>query len=310
MSTGTENNSDFYNFLAEGNIICHSEQTVSADVIAELAHLLARNTAGIQPGMVISRVLEREEVMPTIIAPGLAVPHAKMPELNQMLVAMATSEHGIAFPGDDGVPVKVVVLVLTPEQDPGLHLQVLAALAKEFGKLNRIAEVAILENAHAVMQFFSKAEVEISPFLKAGDVMKKNFITLKETDTLRTAIETFAKNGIEDIPVMDDDGDLRGLISLSDILKFSLPEHILWMDNLAPIYRFQPFAEVLETADETKLADIMREEFLKVDADVPAIQLAKLFLIHNVRRLVVVNSGGKLAGIVELKDFCANLFWE
>ena len=54
----------------------------------------------------------------------------------------------------------------------------------------------------------------------------------------------------------------------------------------------------------------MREEFLKVDRDVPAIQLAKLFLVHHLRQLVITGKDGRLAGVVELKEFCAKLFWE
>ena len=67
---------------------------------------------------------------------------------------------------------------------------------------------------------------------------------------------------------------------------------------------------MLQTADETKVADFMREEFITVHADIPAVQLAKLFLMHKLQKLLVVDDSNRLAGIVELKDFCAKLFWE
>ena len=54
----------------------------------------------------------------------------------------------------------------------------------------------------------------------------------------------------------------------------------------------------------------MREEFITVHADIPAVQLAKLFLMHKLQKLLVVDDSNRLAGIVELKDFCAKLFWE
>ena len=110
--------------------------------------------------------------------------------------------------------------------------------------------------------------------------------------------------------VLDNDGDLRGMIALEDILRYSLPEHILWMDDLTPIYQFQPFAEMLASAGETKVADVMREDFVKVSSDVPAIQLAKLFLTHHVAELPVVDADGSLRGRVPMRDFCAKLFWE
>ena len=54
----------------------------------------------------------------------------------------------------------------------------------------------------------------------------------------------------------------------------------------------------------------MREEFITVEENIPAIQLAKLFLVHKIQKLLVVDSSRKLAGVVELKDFSAKLFWE
>lgn len=303
-------NSYFSNFLAEGNILAHVNGRDSESVIRLLVQQLVRNNAGLAADDVFARVMEREEVMTTVIAPGLAVPHARLSSLDHMLVAMATSREGISWKGDNGVPVKVCVMVLTPEDDPGLHLQVLTALAKEFSDPEAIGKTASLSSASEVFRFFSGAEVELPPFLRAQDVMEHSFPTLKENDTLRTAINFFARSEYEEVPVVDDDGDMRGVISLSDILRFSLPEHILWMNDLRTVDRFQPFAETLSTADETKLADVLREEFIKVDLDMPAIQLAKLFILHNVRQLIVADEKGRPAGVVRLKDFCAKLFWE
>ena len=54
----------------------------------------------------------------------------------------------------------------------------------------------------------------------------------------------------------------------------------------------------------------MNQDFITVSEDVPAVQLAKLFLTDGIRCLAVTDSQGKLAGIVKLKEFCAKFFWE
>jgi CBS-domain-containing membrane protein len=238
------------------------------------------------------------------------VPHARMEDIDRLLIAMATSQKGIDFHVPGMPPVNIVVLMLTPADDPGLHLQVFAALAKDFMKPQVVQEVASLANPKAVLNYFTTTKVEIPQFLRARDVMKRHPVTLLENNTLNEAIEVFATKNLDEIPVIDDVHELRGVVSLSDLLKFSLPEHILWLDDLSSVYRFQPFSEVLRTADETKVADFMREEFITVHEDVPAVQLAKLFLVHKLSKLLVVNDAGKLAGVVDLKDFSAKLFWE
>ncbi len=80
------------------------------------------------------------------------------------------------------------------------------------------------------------------------------------------------------------------------------------MDDLTPILHFQPFAETLKTDKETKIADFMKEQFISVDETVPAIQLAKIFLMNNTRQIIVTNNG-KLSGVVDISGFITKLFW-
>ena len=300
----------FYNFLAEGNIIADSRAQDARDVISELVRLLAKNTAGLDANTITEEVMLRENRMPTVIGSGLAVPHARSEQIDKLLVGMATSRKGIDFHVPGLPPVHVVILVLTPMDDPGLHLQVLSALAKDFKEPGVVNEVADLANAKAILNYFTCSQLELPQFLRARDVMNPTPVTLMENNTLNEAIEVFATKNADEIPVVDESNEIRGVVSLADLLKFSLPEHLLWMDDLSLIYRFQPFSEVLQTADETKVADFMREEYISVQEDIPAVQLAKLFLVHKGPKLLVVKGERTLAGVVELKDFSAKLFWE
>ena len=299
----------FVDFLAKGNIICNAKEPDCASVIESLAERLCVNTAGLDKQEVLNAVMAREKLFPTIMASGLAVPHARMANVGTLLVAMAILPNGIFFNLPDKPTVKVVVMLLTPKNDPGLHLQVLSALAKDFQDPGTIDKVSTIQTPAEVLTFFKQASIDISDYIKAKDVMDKNPLTLLESDTLSKAIETFSINQVQTVPVIDVDGDLRGTLSLRDILKFSLPEHILWMDDLSTIYRFEPFAEMLKADKESKLADFMNDRFVSVDENIPAIQLAKIFLMEGNQQIIVVRNG-KLAGVVKLKDFVAKLFWE
>jgi CBS domain-containing protein len=84
----------------------------------------------------------------------------------------------------------------------------------------------------------------------------------------------------------------------------------MWLEDLSPIYDLQPFSDMLKTADENKVADIMREEFIRADIDDPAVKIAKTFLINKLSQLIIVDKEGKPAGVITLKNFSAKLFWE
>lgn len=300
--------SQFLKFLSESNIVCHSKSRNSGEIIRELVQVLGRNNGGLDTGKMIEAVSAREKLFPTVIAPGLAVPHARINGLERLLIALGTSTEGIDFGG--GQMVKAVFLILTPGDDPGLHLQVLAALGKFFSRSGTVEELSSIIGAGKIMNYLSGGQITIPDYLKARDVMRRDVLTLQESDTLEDAINAFAHNKVEEIPIVDNENDLRGVISLADILKLSLPEHLLWMEDLSSIYRFQPFSEMLKTAGETKIADFMREEFLRADEDIPAIQLAKLFQTNGVRQIIITGADGRLAGIADIGDFSAKLFWE
>jgi len=204
--------------------------------------------------------------------------------------------------------VQVVILILTPHEDPGLYLQVLAALTRNLGAPGAPDHLAEFVSSDEIYHAFVSNGAELPPYLKAQDLMERAPVTLLETDYLKDAIETFCTRKVMDITIIDEERDVRGVLSVEDILRHSLPGHLLWMHDLSPILRFEPFADLLKRDHDSKIADYMREEYVSAEPGMPAVQLAKLFINENVRQIVVRNQR-RLAGIVDLHAFMAKLFW-
>ena len=164
--------------------------------------------------------------------------------------------------------------------------------------------------AQELIALFSADNAQIPDYLKAGDLLEPFPAILQETDSILDAVKKFAMTRSEELPVVDNTGDMRGILSMADLLKYSLPEHLIWLEDMSPIYELQPFSDMLKTADENKVADIMREEFTMAQIDDPAVVLAKTFLQTNLPQLIIVDADGKPAGMVTLKNFAAKLFWD
>jgi PTS system fructose-specific IIC component len=75
-------------------------------------------------------VLARERIMPTGVGFGVAIPHARLPGLQRAVIALGLVPAGVDFGAPDGEPARIVALVVTPEKDDGLQLEVLADLAR------------------------------------------------------------------------------------------------------------------------------------------------------------------------------------
>ena len=298
----------FYELLPINNIICGSTISSRNKLLDELLKLLKRHEPALDLSEAASEVTAREEMFPTVIAPGLAVPHARMNGLPEPLLGLVCTPGGVDFRSELG-DVKVTILLLTPIDDPNRHLQMLSEIAKTFSDPAMVDKVVGCSSPEQVLKLFNTNEQEVEQYLTAGDLMETPTAILRETDSLSVAIRFFATTRCSELVVLDRDGDLRGVLSLGDILKYCLPEHLLWMDNLSPIDHFQPFADVLKSSADAKVADLMHTEFVAVKKDAPAIQLAKLFTRDQLRQLIITDQG-KFVGVVELKKFCARIFWE
>jgi nitrogen PTS system EIIA component len=308
MSVQAGNEIRFSDILREENVICNLKAGTRDEALAELIHLLHRNTGGFNAEAALRDVLGRENIAPTVVSPGIALPHLRLAGLPGLLLAVGTSVAGVDFHRREQGPVHAIFLVLTPRTDPDAYLQFVAGLSRKLIPFKEVRLLAGCTSPEELCAMLSGGPDDFPSFLSARHVMDPHPPTLLESDHLGTAIDTFCERRVTDIPVVDEQGDVRGVVSLEDLLRLSLPEHLLWMEDLTPIIQFEPFADLLRREREMKLADFMREKYVHVSPEVPAIQLAKTFIIDDVRQILVME-GRKLVGVVNLRSFVSKLFW-
>ena len=256
----------------------------------------------------MSSVLSREKDGSTVIMDGLALPHARIEGLAQPRVAVATSERGVVWPGEDS-PVHVIFLLLIPRDKPALYLQILRALTAALKDDATLRVVAAMTNAGDIYRFFESGKAYLPRYITAADIMSRDFLTLKDTDTLQTCVDTFIGHQVSEVAVLDRDGDLKGVVRAGELLRVCLPEYLLWMNDLTPIANFEPFAQVLENERRTWLSEILVKDFPVVTPDTPAVQVAGEMTRYRSSKCYV-REGDKLVGIVRLPKFLNKIFRE
>jgi len=102
-----------------------------AQVIRGLAQVTAP-VAGLDTSVLTDAVLAREAIMPTGVGQGIAIPHARMPGLAAPIVALGLSNTGVDFGAPDGELARLIVLVVTPEHDDLIQIELLAEIARTF----------------------------------------------------------------------------------------------------------------------------------------------------------------------------------
>jgi PTS system nitrogen regulatory IIA component len=108
----------------------HLSSTTKEDVIKELADLIAQCCPPLISSDLSTALLDREKLGSTGIENGIAIPHAKVPGLEEIIVACGKSDGGLDFDAHDSRATHLFFVLLAPEHSTGIHLKVLARLSR------------------------------------------------------------------------------------------------------------------------------------------------------------------------------------
>lgn len=79
---------------------------------------------------VLNALLGREKLGSTGVGEGVAIPHAKLPGLSRLVACFGRVPQGVPFAAVDEQPVKLVFMLLVPENSAGAHLKALARVSR------------------------------------------------------------------------------------------------------------------------------------------------------------------------------------
>jgi CBS domain-containing protein len=144
--------------------------------------------------------------------------------------------------------------------------------------------------------------------MKARDIMIPFQDYLKPGNTLKEAVNLLVnaargenKTGVMGLPVLDDRGNLVGMLSMTDILKAIYPSYMPMM-NLGD-FTWDGMLESLSCgAGEKRVGDFMTGKVVTVREDDPLMECVDHLLKGHVRRMPVLDKEGKLVGMIYLRD--------
>jgi PTS system nitrogen regulatory IIA component len=119
-------------FVIREAIIPDLKELQKDGVIREM--VLSLKTAGHFPGCetdeIVKAILRREQLGSTGIGRSIAIPHAKHAGLDKLVGTIGLSKAGVQFDSIDAQPVHVLVLLISPKDNPGIHLRALEQVVK------------------------------------------------------------------------------------------------------------------------------------------------------------------------------------
>ena len=113
-----------------------------------------------------------------------------------------------------------------------------------------------------------------------NDFMTRKVISVRSDLPIFEAMEMLTKNAISGMPVVDEENNLKGMLTEKDVLEILIKKDF----------------DARDTVDEYMTRNVMS---FPETAD--AVEICRFFMKHAIRRVPIVNDG-KLVGIVSRRD--------
>ena len=104
--------------------------TNKEDAIEELVNLLADSGCLSDRGDAFEAVMAREQTRSTGIGSGIAIPHGKCSAAKELVMAVGIAPEPIEFESIDNKPVGIIILLVSPPDQTGPHIQALARISR------------------------------------------------------------------------------------------------------------------------------------------------------------------------------------
>jgi PTS system nitrogen regulatory IIA component len=126
-------------------------------LLETLAELLANDHPRLSTENVFERLLERERLGSTGLGHGVALPHARIKEVSQVIGAFVQTTRGVDYDAADGEPVDLAFALLVPETATEEHLQLLAYLAGRFSESATRSQLRDADSSAAILDLLKAA---------------------------------------------------------------------------------------------------------------------------------------------------------
>ena len=139
----------------------------------------------------------------------------------------------------------------------------------------------------------------------AGEVMTRDVVSVRKETTIRELAELFTSRKISSAPVLDDQGDMIGIVTETDLVEqdksLHIPTVISLFDWVIYLESGKKFEKELKKMTAQTVGEIYSTEVFTVAPGAPLSEVADLMTSEKVNTIPVV-TGRKVVGVVARID--------
>jgi len=287
--------------LSEELILCGVEGNNRPNIYRGMLELAAEKLeAPIDPERALDAILERE-AMTHLPYEGVALPHAMLPQLQDLYVVVGILREPVMLKDYDLAPTQVVVMSLISENTTATYLRSVAAFVRYLSKPDHLREFAGCSDPEQVIALLNRDDVRLSKTLTAEDLVDANWPKVHPEDRLSVALDACTRSNRSIIPVVDANDVLLGVIDCTEVIKSFIPEYIFMMDNLNFLNSLEVFERIFSEEDHHNVSDYMRPA-VAIARETPLIQFTIRLARRETGAMFVIDADQHLLGGINIKE--------
>lgn len=148
----------------------------------------------------------------------------------------------------------------------------------------------------------------------ARDIMNTPVISISADQSIKEVIDLLTANKFSGVPVVDSSNKVVGVISDTDIVRYSHQLSVIpftdlsgWISPYADISDLASLRKGIDLLVTTKIAQVMTKKVFTAGEDMEVSEIAKLMSRRRINRVPIVNEDGELIGIVTRADLVRSM---
>lgn len=141
--------------------------------------------------------------------------------------------------------------------------------------------------------------------LKARDIMTREIISVTLDTSLKDLAHKFVETRVSTMPVVDEKGDLKGIVSETDLVEQQKPLHIptvmALFDGVFYLDSEKRFRQEVDRVTAQTVGEICNHEPVTCSPETTVREIAGLMTSHKAHLIPVMDSG-KMVGVVARLD--------
>ncbi len=253
---------------------------------------------------VVDAFLEREKLGYVVFPDGSSLPHGRLDELDDLIIAMVKTKKPLEFCGKKA---DLFYCVLTSNSGSNRYLMVLASFAKIAQYHHQ--RVRLTQSPRELIELVKELQLDVDKSLLVSDVINSDAVlSVCLDDSLSKAVDLMKSKGIKFLPVVGKDGRYKGKLNALDIVKAAYPRSSFLMSAIGFMSTSRSFERFHQQEATMRVRDVYSQDNQRVAGlDEQMIQIGFRMVKNNWHHLTVLDSEMRPVAVLSDRSFVSKV---